>query len=168
MILIVMLLGILVATLWDNIPAIKETVHSIFDPSLGQLLDWNLIIGFIIICGFFTLVTTLVQKFTTDQATLKEMKNEQKLLQEEMKKYKEHPEKLMELQKKSMEIVFKTFPLTMRPIAYTAIPFILFIRWFGDYFAANPVKILYMNWLLAYIVFSIIFSIIFRKMFNVH
>ena len=164
----VMLLGILVATLWTNIPVIKTTVHSALDPSLGALLNWNLNLGFLIIAAFFTLITTLVQKYLTDQAALKELKHEQKILQEEMKKYKEHPEKLMELQKKSMEIVAKTFPLTSRPLLFTAIPFILFIRWFGDYFTANPVKILYMNWLFAYILFSIIFSMIFRKIFDVH
>lgn len=165
---LVMALSLVVATLWDSLPIIKTTIHAALDPTLGKLLDFHLNIGFIIIVAIFTLITTLLQKYMTDQQTLREIKEEQKLMQEEMKKYKEHPEKLMEFQKKSMELTFKAMPITMRPLIYTSIPFILFFRWFGDFFAANPVKILGMNWLLAYILFSIIISIILRKILKVH
>ena len=85
-----------------------------------------------------------------------------------MKKYKDNPDKLLELQKKSMEFIPKTMDITMRPLIFTAIPVILFLRWFADYFSQNPVKIFgFFSGIWAYIVFSIIFSIILRKTFNV-
>ncbi|PIN93550.1 hypothetical protein COU54_02625 [Candidatus Pacearchaeota archaeon CG10_big_fil_rev_8_21_14_0_10_31_24] len=165
----VMLVSIIIAIAWNSVPGIRAGAHSALDPTLGTLLDLHLNIGFLIATAIIALITTIVQKYATDQATIKQIKQEQKALQAEMKQYKEHPEKLMELQKKSMELVFKTMPLTMRPLVYTAVPFILLFRWFGDYFIATPVKIFgFFSWLWAYILFSIVFSSIFRKAFNVH
>lgn len=164
---VVLLIGMAVAFLWDSVPVIKTTVHAALDPTFGVLLDMHATFGFLIIIIVFTFITTMFQKYMTDQKQLKELKEEQKLLQIQMKQYREHPEKMMELNNKSMEIVMKTMPLTMRPAMYTSVPFILFFRWFGDYFTLHPMKIFAMNWILAYILFSIIFSSILRKMLKV-
>ncbi|MFH1425284.1 MAG: EMC3/TMCO1 family protein [archaeon] len=164
---IVMIVSFAIATFWNKVPIIKDTIHLILDPSAGHLLTWNATFGMILFSIIIALFLTLIQKYTTDQETLRELKKEQKLLQEEMKKYKEHPEKLMELQKKQFAIIPKTMEITMRPIMYTSIPIILFFRWFNDYFADFPTKILGMHWLLTYIIFSMIFTTIFRKVFNV-
>ena len=121
----------------------------------------------IIITAIISLILSLVQKYATDQESLKQLKSEQKLLQEEMKQYKDHPEKLMELQKKQLEFIPKTMDLTMAPVLYTAIPIILFFRWFSEYFTMNPEKILgFFSWFWAYLIFSIVFSIVFRKVFK--
>jgi uncharacterized membrane protein (DUF106 family) len=165
--ILVMLLTTGVAIMWNNIPLIKSTVHAILDPTIGIFFNRNVSVGLLIITAIIVLITTLLQKYTTDQQTLKELKEEQKLLSEEMKKFKEHPEKLMELQKKQFELMGKTMPLTMRPLMYTAIPFVLFFRWFNDYFIANPEKVFGMNWFWAYFIASIIFSTIFRKILKV-
>ena len=163
----VMLLSMVVAFAWDSVPVIKTLAHSILDPTAGALLDWHPLFGFLLITAIIVLITTLVQKFATDQKMLKELRNESKLLNEEMKKFKDHPEKLMEIQKKQFEIMGKTMPLTMRPLLYTMIPFVLFLRWFADYFALNPFKFLGLSWFWAYFIASIIFSIIFRKILKV-
>ena len=114
-------------------------------------------------------IDLVIQKYTTDQNLLREIKKEQKLLQGEMKKYKDHPEKLLEMQKKQLEFIPKTMDITMRPLLYTIVPIVLFFRWFSDYFALYPeIKIFgYLGWIWAYLIFAIIFSIIFRKIFNV-
>ena len=173
---VVMIVSLGIAFLWDQIPIMKESVHATLDPTVGKMLDWNLSMGFIIVVGIFTLLTSLMQKFFTDQKTLKELKDEQKLLQQETKKYKDNPEKIMELNKKSMEIVFKTLPLTMRPVMFTSIPFILFFRWFTDFFSSpeGHRKLLLFfsptgaSWIWPYLIVSIIFSSIFRKMLKIH
>lgn len=168
-IFLVMIVSLGVATLWDKVPMIGESVHFAFDPSLGALLNWNVTWGLMIITAILNLGTTLLHKKVTDQDLLKQIKEEQKLVNEQMKLYKSNPEKTMELSKKSMELAFKTMPITMRPVVYTSIPFILLIRWFGDYFKTNPVKVLgFMSGIWAYIVFFIIFSIVFRKLLKVH
>lgn len=168
-IIFVMLASLAIAFFWDSTPWIKDSVHGVLNPSAGALLTWNLVLGMMLIVFLITLMTTLVQKYATDQKTLREMKKEQKILQEEMKKYKEHPEKLMELQKKQFAFVPKTMKLSMRAIMFTGIPFILFFRWFGDFFTTmgNPKFFGFMSWFLFYILFSIIFSSIFRKIFKV-
>lgn len=166
--LLVVVISLAIALFWDRVPAIQQAVHAVLDPSAGKLLDWNVTIGMLLFTLIISLIITLAQKYLTDQATLREIKKEQKLLQEEMKKYKAHPEKLMELQKKQLEFIPRTFDITMRPAIYTSVPIILFFRWFHDYFTATPVEIFgFLSWFWAYLIFSIIFTTILRKVFNV-
>jgi len=176
--IIVMLLGIGVTLLWDAVPGIKEVVHAALDPSLGALLNWHLNIGFFLVVLFFTLVTTLLQKYLTDQTLLKHLRDEQKVIQAEMKQYRDNPEKVFELNRKSMEIVMKIMPISMRPVMYTTVPFLLLLRWFGDYFTVGEnMKIfgffsshgsfLFPGWVWAYLLGSIVVSIFLRKWLKV-
>jgi len=165
---IMLALSSLVLLLWNQVPIINQTVHAILDPTFGSLLNRNATYGLLIIVMIFSLITTLVQKYGTDQATLKELKKEQKILQEEMKKYKDNPEKLLELNKKQMEFIPKTMELTMRPVMYTAVFFVLCFGWFRDYFATVDFKFLgFLSWIWFYIIFSIVFSTIFKKILKV-
>ncbi|HLD38632.1 MAG TPA: EMC3/TMCO1 family protein [Candidatus Nanoarchaeia archaeon] len=169
LIIFMMLIALLIASLWEKTPAIKNSVHAVLNPSAGFLLDWNLSIGMLIVVFIITLLMTIVQKYATNQKALKELKKEQKEIQQQMKEFKAHPEKLIELQKKQFKLIPKQFKLSMRGIAYTAIPFILFFRWFGDYFieAGNPKLWLGMGWFVFYLLFAIIFGAILRKYMDV-
>jgi uncharacterized membrane protein (DUF106 family) len=159
----VMLVSLYIASNWESLPYIKNSVEYVLNPTLGALLSWNVYIGFIIIVGLTSLILTLSQKYLSDQKQLKELKNEQKILNEEMKKYKDHPEKLMEIQKKQLEFIPKTFNLTLMPMIYTSIPIILLFRWFGD-----KLDVVFGNWwVLYYIIGAMVFSSIFRKVFDV-
>ena len=168
----ILLLSMAIAFFWDSLPYVKDTIHFILDPTIGSLLKWNISWGMFIIVFVISIILSLFQKFTIDQNLLRELKKEQKILQEEMQKFKDHPEKLLELQKKQFEFFPKTMDLTLRPIAYTGIPIVLFFRWFSDYFAslASPEKIFGIfstsGWFWAYFILSIILSIIFRKIFK--
>mgnify|MGYP001575012279 FL=1 len=174
----VLLISFGIALFWNSFPLIKDTIHFILNPTIGTLLDWNISIGMLVVVFSISLVLSLFQKFTIDQNLLRELKKEQKILQEEIKKYKDHPEKLMELQKKQFEFLPKTMDLTLRPIAYTGIPIVLFFRWFSDYFIdiQQPEKIfgifstsgtfIFPSWFWAYLILSIFFSTLFRKLFK--
>lgn len=151
------------AELFGQKDFMKNTIGSVLNPSLGALLNWNLYIGFIVVVALTSLILTLCQKYLSNQVELKELRKEQKILQEEMKKFKDHPEKLVELNKKQLEFIPKTFNLTMKPLMYTSIPIILLFRWFGEYL--NPIFGGW--WILYYIIGSLIFSSIFRKVFDV-
>lgn len=170
-ILVVMLASMLIALFWDKTPFIKNSVNAILNPSAGVLIKWNLNLGMLIIVFILTLIITLIQKYATDQETLKELKKEQKEVQEEMKKFKHDPEKIIELQKKNFESMPKMMKLSMRGIIFTAVPLILFFRWFNDFFNAlgNPefLGISWMSWFWFYIIFSMIFSSILRKILDV-
>jgi len=168
-IFIVISISFLIAIFWESFPAIKDSVHLVLNPTAGWLFDWNLTYGMIILIFIISLFMTLVQKYATDQETLRELKKEQKILQDEMKKYKEHPKKLMELQKKQFEFIPKTMKLSMRPVIYTGIPLVLFFRWFMDFFTliGNPKFFGFLSWFWFYLIGSIIFSMILRKILKV-
>ena len=136
----------------------------------------------IIIVIIMAAITTIVQKYATDQKTLKELKAEQKEIQKQTKEFKDHPEKMMELQKKQMAMMPKQMKLSMRSIIYTGIPFILLFRWFYDYFAPTVsiegLKFLgfwsvhgtflgIAGWIWFYLVTTMIFSSLLRKWWDV-
>jgi uncharacterized membrane protein (DUF106 family) len=167
--IIVMLASLVIAFFWNSFPLIKNIAHNILDPVLSPLLSWNLTGGMAILVFLITLITTVIQKYATDQKTLKEMKDEQKKLNEEMKEFKDHPEKLMELQKKQFEFMGPMMKLSMRPMIFTGIPFILLFRWFFDYFEVlgDPKFFGFLTWFWFYLIGSIIFSSILRKIIKV-
>ena len=115
-IILIMIASLIIAFYWEKLPWISNSIHYVFNPSAGALLDWNLNLGMIIIVFVITLLTTIVQKYATDQKTLKELKAEQKEIQKQMKEFKNHPEKLMELQKKQFAMMPKQMKLSMRAI----------------------------------------------------
>ena len=168
-IILITIISLVMASFWDRIPFMKNAVHAALDPSAGALLRWNLTIGMILVVFIITLITTLIQKYGTDQKALKELKHEQKLLQEEMKKYRDNPAKISELSKKQMEFIPKTFKLTSRTILFTGIPFILFFRWFYDFFAVigQPKFFGFLSWFWFYLIFTLIISSILRKVMKV-
>ena len=169
-IIIVMLISLVIAGLWDKVFIIKDSIHAILDPSAGALLLWDVSWGMTIIILVVTLIVTLAQKYATDQEALRELKKEQKQIQEEMKRFKEHPEKLMNLQKTQMKLLPKQMKLSMRAIAFTGVPLILFFRWFQDFFTTlGDVKFFGIigSWFLFYLIIAMVFGAILRKYLKV-
>lgn len=167
---LIMALSLGIAFMWNSIPVIKDAVHYALDPTAGWLLNLNVYFGIILISALLTLATTIIQKYATDQETIRQIKAEQKLIQEEMKKLKNQPEKMLELNKKQMEKMPEMMQHTMRPALYTFIPFVLFLRWFGDYFTGSNLSttfLIFPKWVWIYLILSIVFSSIFRKIFKV-
>ena len=169
-IIIVMIISLIIAGLWDKVSVIKNSIHAILDPSAGALLLWDVSWGMTIIILIVTLIVTLAQKYATDQEALRELKKEQKAIQKQMKEFKEHPEKLMELQKTQMKLFPKQMKLSMRAIAFTGVPLILFFRWFQDFFVTlGDVKFFGIigSWFLFYLIIAMAFGAILRKYLKV-
>lgn len=168
-VLIVMVASLLILFLWDKVTFIKESVGAILNPTAGVLLNWNITWGMMIIVAFLALFMTVIQKYATDQKTLKEMKEEQKKLNEEAKKVRDNPERMMQIQKESMKFMVPMMKLSMRAMAFTGIPIILFFRWFNDFFTViDDFRFFgFLNWFWFYLLGSIIFSSIFRKILKV-
>lgn len=175
LIILIMFVSLAIAFYWDKALWIKNSVHAVLNPTAGALLNWNLTIGMLIIVFIITLITTLIQKYTTDQKALKELRDEQKILQAEMKKYQDNPAKVSELSKKQLEFIPRTMKLTSRGILFTGVPFILLFRWFYDFFDAMtiannnvaPVFFGFMTWFWFYFIFAIVFSSFLRKWLKV-
>ncbi|PIN94589.1 hypothetical protein COU53_02700 [Candidatus Pacearchaeota archaeon CG10_big_fil_rev_8_21_14_0_10_30_48] len=169
-IFLVMIISLIIASLWNTIPVIKDSIHKFLDPSIGALLNWHPVWGMTLLVFLISIFMTLAQKYGTDQETLKRLKAEQKELQKEMKEFRDDPAKVLELQKKSFEFMPLMMKHSMRPIIYTGIPLILLFRWFMDYFSVLPdFKFFgFFSWFWYYLILSIIFSSILRKIMNVH
>jgi len=165
---IIMIISLLIALFWNSFPPIKNAVNYVLNPSAGNLLNWNIGYGMTILVLILSLFITIVQKYMTDQETLREMKKEQKELQEQMKKLEPGSKEHGELSMKSIKLIGPMMKLSMRPAIYTAIPFILFFRWFADFFAQIDFKFLgFLSWFWFYLIASIIFGSIFRKILKV-
>lgn len=167
--IIVTIFSILVGLFWDSVPFIKSSIHAVLNPTAGWLLNYNLNVGMTIIIFVLTLMTTLAQKYLTDQKALKELKEEMKKNQEDTKKYAEHPEKLLELRKSQGDFFKRSLKLTSRSLMFTGIPFILLFRWFNDFFIAlgNPKFFGVFTWFWFYFIASMVLSSILRKMMKV-
>ena len=168
-IFVVMMISLLIAAFWERLDFVKNALNYVLQPTAGWLLGWDLHLGLLLIVFILTFITTIVQKYATDQETMKELKKEQKVLQEEMKKYREHPQKIMDMQKKQMELLPKMMKLSMRPVIFTGIPFILLFRWFIDYFKSieDPLFFGFLTWFWFYLIFAVTFNIILRKVLKV-
>jgi uncharacterized membrane protein (DUF106 family) len=163
-----MIVSLIIASFWNSIPIIKNSVGAVLNPTAGALLEWNLTYGMIILIFILALFMTLAQKYTTDQKTLREMKAEQKKMQQDLKKLQVGSKEYTELSMKSMKFMGPMMKLSMRPIIYTAIPIILLFRWFADYFAVIDIKFFgFFSWFWFYLLGSIIFSSILRKIMKV-
>jgi len=168
-IFLIMILSLLIAFYWDRVGWIKNPIHAIFNPTLGTLLNWNLIVGMFLIIALISLITALVQKYTTDQKTIKELKARQKEINKKTKELRHDPQKMMEIQRELMPISMKMMKMSMRPIIFTGIPFILTFRWFGDYFTSigDPKFFGALSWFWFYLIFLLIFGMIIRKVLKV-
>ena len=69
--ILVMILSFFIAGLW-TVPIVKTSIKAVLDPTAGSLLDWNKLVGMIVIVFVITLITTLIQKYATDQDALKD------------------------------------------------------------------------------------------------
>lgn len=153
-----------------------------FDKFFDVIFAWALYLGkpwdIMLISAVLTLLITLAYKYLTDQEKMKELRSEQKRLQEESKNHKDNKEKFAELQKESLKISMEYFRHSMKPTLYTFIPLILIFGWVRNlYPAIEGVKTVLiplpflsggLGWLGTYILSSILFSTIFRKLLKVH
>jgi len=169
--IIIFAIAMLIAFLWERRPIIKNTAHFLLDPTFGFLINWNMLWGLIIIVLFINIIITVVHKYTTDQDKLKELRTKSKEIQNQIKEAQKNQdqEKVSELSKQSFSQMGEQMKQSFGSMGYTAIPIILFFRWFGDFFTAldNPDIFLGFGWLGTYLIFSIIFSIVIRKVLKV-
>ena len=109
-----------------------------------------------------TLVSTLAQKYLTDQEHLKHLKKRQKEIQKELKGNKDG-DLIKELNSELMKLTGVMFKSSMKPMFATIIPFLLLFYWLkGVYVEILP------HWIWYYLGFSILSSTIYRKLLKVH
>ena len=109
-----------------------------------------------------TLISTLVQKWLTNQEHLKSLKKRQKEIQGELKKCKDG-NLMKELNAEMLKLTGVMFKSSMKPMFVTIIPFLLLFVWLRGIY----VPLIGNSWIWYYIGYSIVASIILRKVFDV-
>lgn len=143
-------------------------LDSFFNLIFGWAIDISPLFGIGVVAFIFTLIVTLIYKYTTDQIFMKDVKSEIKDIQKQMKEHKEDHKKVMDLQKIVMEKNMKYMMHSFKPMLFTFIPVILIFGWLKTaYTDVGPVFYSF-SWIWGYIIFSIIFSIVLRKVLKVH
>ncbi|MBD3263277.1 DUF106 domain-containing protein [Candidatus Woesearchaeota archaeon] len=145
------------------------------DPMLFGLPAWAFIL---MISAVLSLVVTLVYKFATDQAVMKELKEQIKKYQQQMKEHKDNLQKMNEIQKKSMKLNMKLMKQNFKPMLITMVPFIIIFWWLrGIYEGVVVIPLSFhfplsgletgLGWIGFYIICSMIFTTVFRKALKV-
>ena len=111
-----------------------------------------------------TFISTLAQKYFTDQEHLKALKKRQKEIQAEIKKAKE-PSLMQELNAEMLELTGLMFKSSMKPLFVTIIPFLILFAWLRGIYG-DP-DVLGGSWIWYYLGYSIVASIILRKILKV-
>jgi len=102
------------------------------DPTYGPFLT------FLIISFIASFLVTIIYKFFTNQALMKQMRDDIKKSQEEMRKTKD-TQKLIEIQKKAMDVNMKYMMESFKPTFITFIPIILLFWWMGGNVASAQI-----------------------------
>jgi len=145
------------------------------DPMVLGLPAWAFIL---LISIILSLVVALIYKYATDQAVMKDLKEQLKKYQQQMREAKNDLNKLSELQKKAMEVNMKYMKQSFKPMIITMIPFIIIFWWlrslytgvvvipFNFHFPLSGLET-GLGWIGTYIIFSMIFTTLFRKALKV-
>jgi uncharacterized membrane protein (DUF106 family) len=117
----------------------------------------------VVISVLVSFISTIVTKYTTDQAMLRSIKERQKEIQKELKKCKPGDCKYQELQSEILSLTGKMFKNSFKPLLITMVPFLILFYWLRGFF----VPLMGNWWLLYYIVPSIIVGSLYKKIFKV-
>lgn len=109
-----------------------------------------------------TTVSTLAQKWLTNQEHLKAMKKRQKEIQKELKNCKDNC-LLQELNAEMMKITGIMFKSSMKPMFVTIIPFLILFQWLRGVY----IPLLGNSWIWYYLGYSVLASMVIRKVLKV-
>ena len=115
---------------------------------------------------FVTLVSTLAQKWLTNQEHMKSLRTRQKEIEKELKGCKEE-HILKELNLEMLHLTGIMMKSSMKPMVVTMIPLLLLFNWLRGIYDGGGVPLL-AGWFWYYLGFSIVSSMILRKVLKVH
>ena len=113
---------------------------ALLDPLLNPLLKFDSRIIIISVSFLFALVSSLANKYFTNQKLIKSHKAELKKLQKEAKEIaKTNPEKSLALQQRMMELNMVVMKESFKPALITMVPFILIFGWINANISYIPI-----------------------------
>ncbi len=107
------------------------------------MIDWLLSLGYfwiiLILSVVVSLITSIIYKYTTNQAEIKRIKEDIKKLREKMKKHKDNQKKLMEINQEMMSKNFAIMKQSLRSMLYSFLPIILILSWMAGNLVYEPI-----------------------------
>jgi len=126
-----------------------------------ELITSNPKISIAIFSIAVTFLSTMAQKWLTNQEHLKSLKKRQKEIQKELRGCKDQC-LMKELNAEMMKLTGVMFKSSMKPMFATMIPFLILFWWLRGVY--SPIL---SSWIWYYIGYSIVASIILRKVLKV-
>lgn len=133
---------------------------------INELVRIYPFISLAIISFAVTFISTLVQKWLTNQEHMKSLKSRQKEIQKELKGCKEE-NLLKELNLEMMKLTGIMMKASMKPMFVTIVPFLILFTWLRGIYDGGEVPLI-AGWFWYYIGFSVVSSIALRKVLKVH
>ena len=133
-----------------------------YDMNLTEMVNIYPYISLAIVSFLVTLVSTLVQKWLTNQEHMKSLKDRQKEIQKELKSCKEE-HLLKELNLEMLNLTGIMMKASMKPMFVTLLPFLALFIWLRSVY--DP--LMGSSWIWYYLGYSIFASIILRKVLKV-
>ena len=129
--------------------------------TITELMTSNPRISIAVFSITVTFLSTLAQKWLTNQEHLRSLKKRQKEIQKELKGCKDQC-LMKELNSEMMKLTGVMFKSSMKPMFATMIPFLILFWWLRGVY--SPIL---SSWIWYYIGYSIVASIILRKVLKV-
>jgi uncharacterized membrane protein (DUF106 family) len=117
-------------------------VDTVFNPLFGWLLNIPPLLAILFLSLLLGLISTLLQKYLTDQEKMRRLKDDTKKMQKQMKEAQKEKDadKVMKLQGKLMPIQMDLMKESFRPLLWTMLPFLLIFFWLNSHFGYYPVE----------------------------
>jgi uncharacterized membrane protein (DUF106 family) len=118
----------------------QNIIDAVFTPIFGWMLNIPPIVAIITLAVTLGLISTLLQKYLTNQAKMRRLRDDTKKYQEQMKKLKKDPEQMMKVQQKILPIQMELMKESFKPLLVSMIPFLLVFFWLSNHFAFHQIE----------------------------
>ncbi len=130
--------------------------------TLSEVMLSNPKLSILIVSVIVTFISTIAQKFLTNQEHLRKLKARQKEIQKELKGNKDM-NVMKELNAEMLKLSGLMFKSSFKPIFVTLIPFLILFAWLNGVFRPTMGG----SWIWWYLGFSVASSIVMRKVLKV-
>lgn len=116
--------------------AYYDFLNIIFSP----LLKLPVSLAVIFLSFIISVIIIVITKYTTDQESMKKLREDMKEYQKQAKEARHIPSKALEIQKKSMQLQLDYFKHSFKATIFTFIPILFIFPWIGANFAYESIK----------------------------
>jgi uncharacterized membrane protein (DUF106 family) len=115
-------------------------IDTVFNPVFGWMLRIPPVLAIILLALILGLISTLLQKYLTNQSKMRRLKDDTKKYQDQLKKLRDKPEEMMKVQQKVLPIQMELMKESFKPLLVSLLPFLLVFFWLSNHFAYHELQ----------------------------